>query len=340
MKKLFFGILAMAAMAACATEDTIETPQGDAIEFGNAFVDNSVRADDPSHTANGIDSFKVYGTVKGDQGAELIYPGTVVSRTKTGETDKAYETEAWFCDVKQYWVAGANYNFVGIVDGDVAGVTETVLADGMPTTIKYTADGATDLLCQTITKKANTNGTPNGLVAFSFKHLLSKVNFTVTNASTDAEGYSFVVKNIKFKGNVSGECDVVYPTTVNTSAKAEWNAGKFTPGVTILGNTRTVGVDQVKDIVVETGVASKDLETEVLFLPGACTISFTVDILYNGTSLTSTDYPKNGTYEFTLVENSAYNFNVEVSVGELIQFTATEMGGWDNEGTTTTVTLQ
>ena len=340
MKKLFFGILAMAAMAACATDETVVASKGEAIEFGNAFVDNSVRATDPSHTANGIDSLKVYGNVNGGQGAVLIYTGTVVSRTKTGETDKAYGTEAWFCDVKQYWVAGADYNFVGIVDGDVRGVTETLPAYGMPTTIKYTADGATDLLCQTITKKAKTDGSSKGLVAFSFQHLLSKVNFTVTNKSPEAEGYSFVVKTIKFEGNVYGECDVVYPTTMNTSAKAEWDASKFTTGETIVGNSRTVDGNPVKDIVVATGVASKDLDTEVLFLPGTYKISFTVDILCNGTLLTSTDYPTTGIYEYELAENSAYNFNVEVSVGELIQFTAAQMGGWDNDDVTTTVTLK
>ena len=338
MKKILFSILAMAAMAACATDETVVASKGEAIEFGNAFVDNSVRATDPSHTANGIDSFKVYGTVDGGQGAVLIYPGTVVSRTKTGETDKAYGTEGWFCDVKQYWVAGANYNFVGIVDGDVAGVTETLPVDGMPTTITYKADGKTDLLCQTISKTALASG--NGLVAFDFTHLLSKVNFTVTNGSTEAEGYSFVVKNIKFNGNTYGECNVVYPTTMITSAKAVWNNEKFTTGETFVGNTREVGGNTVKDIVVKTGVASKDLETEVLFLPGACTISFTVDILCNDTLLTSTNYPTTGAYEYELAENSAYNFNVNVSVGELIQFTATEMGGWDNAGTTTTVTLK
>ena len=339
MKKILFSILAMAAMAACATDETVVASKGEAIEFGNAFVDNSVRATDPSHTANGIDSFKVYGTVDGGQGAVLIYPGTVVSRTKTGETDKAYGTEGWFCDVKQYWVAGANYNFVGIVDGEVSRVTETVLTNNMPTTIKYTADGATDLLCQTITKTASTDGSSNGLVAFTFQHLLSKVNFTVTNGSTEAEGYSFVVKNIKFSGNTYGECDVQYPTT-NTSAKAVWNSEKFTTGDTFVGNTREVGGNTVKDIVVATGAASKDLATEVLFLPGTYTISFTVDILCNGTLLNSTNYPTTGTYEYTLVENNAYNFNVAVSVGELIEFTATQMGGWDNAGTTTTVTLQ
>lgn len=209
----------------------------------------------------------------------------------------------------------------------------------MPTTIKYTANGATDLLCQTVTKTASTDGSSNGLVAFTFRHLLSKVNFTVTNGSTEAKSYSFVVKNIKFNGNTYGECDVQYPA-MNTSAKAVWNDTKFTTDDTIVGNTREVGGNTVKDIVVATGVASNDLVTEVLFLPGTYKISFTVDILCNGTLLTSTNYPTTGTYEYKLVENSAYNFNVNVSVGELIQFTATQMDGWDNDDVTTTVTLK
>ena len=72
MKKFFFGILAIAALAACSNEEQIAAPKGEAIAFGNAFVDNSVRAIDPSYGAtnkvdgvdvrNHITSFKVWGT--------------------------------------------------------------------------------------------------------------------------------------------------------------------------------------------------------------------------------------------------------------------------------------
>lgn len=313
MKKLFLAAAAICALASCNKYNTIATNY-EAIQFGNNFVDNNVRAEDPSYSAKDIESFKVYGTVEGGQGPVVIYPGTVITKG-----DAAYGV-AWSCDVKQYWIPGANYKFVGIVDGEVNGVTKTNVESGMPTTVEYTADGETDLLVQTITKTANTDGTPNGLVAFQFTHLLSKVNFTVNNGSTEADGYSFVVKNIKFSGNTTGVYDV---------ENSEWLAEEFTTGDTAVGNERTVDGNSVKDIVVASGVASNELTTEVLFLPGTYTISFTVDILCNGTVVTSTNYPASGsTYSFALEAAKAYNFNVDVKVGELIQFTVKTAPTW------------
>jgi hypothetical protein len=297
-------------LASCSQEDVIVADKGELIGF-NSFVENSTRATDPSYSANGIESFTLYGTV----GNVVIYPGTIVTKTTYGS--------AWTCPVDQYWIAGANYKFVGIVDGSVAGVTKTNLDGGMPTSVEYTADGATDLLCQTITKTANTNGTENGLVAFNFNHLLSKVNFTVNNDSKDADGYSFVVKNITFNGATKATYNVV---------SAAWERASVT-GDTVVGNERTITVDgtetTVKDIVVASKAASAELATEVLFLPGEYTISFTVDILYKGEPVTTTNYPATGTtYEHTLAANNSYNFKVNVAVGQLIQFTVEEQPEW------------
>ena len=332
MKKIFFGILAIAAFAACSNEEQIAAPKGEAIAFGNAFVDNSVRAIDPSYGAtnvvggenvtNDITSFKVWGTAND----VLIYDDADVTK---GEAD--YNSE-WSCSAaQQYWIPGAVYNFVGIVDGDKNGVTTTAPAEGMPTTITYKADGETDLLCQTIRKTAQASG--NGLVAFNFTHLLSKVNFTVVNNSTDASGYSFVVKNIKFEGNTYGECNVA-SLSADGNANAAWDSTKFTTGVTSVGNDRTVNGETVKDIVVATGAASAELATEVLFLPGTQKISFDVEILYNDKTITTTSYPAAGaTYSYALVANKAYNFKVEVSVGEPIKFTVEKLPKWDNGNT-------
>lgn len=318
MKKLFISMLAVAALASCSQEDVIVADKGDLIGF-NSFVENSTRADDPSYSANDIDSFKVYGTVNGGQGDVLIYPGTEIKR------DEAAYGSAWTCPVDQYWIANADYKFVGIVDGNVTGVTTTNLVNGMPTTIDYTADGKTDLLCQTITRKNDTS-----IVEFNFSHLLSKVNFTVVNGSDDAKGYSFVVKNINFAGNVAGVYNVATPA---------WDTAKFTTGNTVLGNTVENSTD--KNIVVASEAASAELATEVLFLPGEYTISFTVDILYNGKLVTTTNYPATeGAYKHTLAANNSYNFKVNVAVGQLIEFTVKEQPTWNPAEGGTEVKLQ
>ena len=331
MKKLFISMLAVAALASCSQEDVIVADKGDLIGF-NSFGENSTRATDPSYSANHIKSFKVYGTVNGGQGDVLIYPGTLITKG-----DAEYGSP-WTCPVSQYWIAGATYKFVGIVDGEVDGVTKTYPEDGMPTSVEYTADGKTDLLCQTIDYTAFSadqiaDGEKNDIVKFNFSHLLSKVNFTVVNGTPKAEGYSFEVKNIAFNGATKATYDVVNKKWIDLTEKK----------ATILGNERKVPVDgvetTVKDIVVASKAASAELDTEVLFLPGEYTISFTVDILYGGKLVTTTNYPVSpATYTYTLAANNAYNFKVNVAVGQLIQFTVTKQPTWedgDGDGDTT-----
>lgn len=322
MKKLLISMLAVATLASCAKEETLSFDKGEAIQFGNAFVENSTRAIDPSYSAKDINSFKVYGTVNNVN----IYNGNLVSRP-SDVAGQGYGVE-WTCaGTQQYWIAGADYKFVGIVDGDKDGVTKTNLGNyDMPSTIDYTADGKTDLLCQNITRKDDTS-----IVGFNFTHLLSKVNFTVVNGSKDATGYSFVVKSITFKGATEATYDVV---------NAKWNDATAT-GNTVIGNERTVNSSTVKDIVVATGAASAELGTEVLFIPGTYTISFTVDILYNGNLVATNNYPVTGkTYTHTLAAANAYNFKVNVSVGKPIQFTVTSNPTWNPAEGGTEVTIQ
>ena len=300
MKKLFTILAVAAAVVACQKNETIALDNGEAISFGNAFVENSTRAADPSYSANNIQSFNVYGTVNN----VVIYPGATVTKT-------ADYGAAWTCkdaednEIKQYWIPGASYKFVGIVDGDKENVSETTLVDGMPTTISYTADGATDLLCQTIDRKDDTS-----LVAFSFNHLLAKVNFTVKNNSKDADKYSFVVKNIKLVGNKTGVYDVV---------AGAWDTDEF-----------TIDETNLPEITVASGAASNELTTEVLFLPGTYVVSFIVDILYDGKLITTTNYPATGTYEHSLEAGKAYNFIVDVAVGQKINFTVSAQPTWTN----------
>ena len=305
MKKLFAILAVAAAVVACQKNETIALDNGEAIAFGNAFVENSVRAAvDPSYSANDIASFNVYGTVNN----VVIYPGAIV--TKTADYGAAWScTDADGKAINQYWIPGASYKFVGIVDGNKENVSQTTIVDGMPTTISYTADGKTDLLCQTITKNANTDGTANGKVAFNFNHLLSKVNFTVKTTST-AENYSFRVKEIKFVGNTAGVYDI---------ATKAWKDDSFTEGTTNLSELT---------LAAEANETS-ELTDELLFLPGTYSVSFTVDILANGQPITSTNYPAQGqTYSYTLDAANAYNFVVNVAVGELIQFTVEKQPTW------------
>ena len=319
MKKIFFGILAMAAFAACSNEEQIAAPQGEAIAFGNAFVDNSVRAEtatDPSYTTESLNHFDVYGAVNGVNifdGDEVT--GSVGSGAAWNFTDTTTPT--------QYWIPGANYTFHAVVDANGVEVDDA----GLPLYLEYTANGETDMLHDIVT----TTGKPtenNGLVAFGFTHLLSKVKFTVENTTAEeATNYQYVISDIKItNAYASGKYAVVTKTIdeLNLTANTWFD---------LVGNgTHTIDALTVASAKTEVGAS------EVLLIPGASVgVSFTVDIkMYNGSewvSIPMDNSQKTIADVVTLEANKAYNFKVTLGLGDPIQFTATALESWENGNT-------
>lgn len=308
MKKIFLATLAIAALTACNKEEVIKVNPGEVIAFGDTFVDNATKAAaDPSYSTNDISSFKVYGTVNGGNGAAVIYSGTEI--TKGGADYGA----AWICPVNQYWIAGAAYKFIGVVDGDKNGVSATTLTDdGMPTTISYTADGVTDLLCQTVTRTGLASG--NEIVSFSFNHLLAKAKFTVNNNSTTATNYLHKVRDIKISN--------AYNTATYNISAGSW------------GSQASNGGQGFDDITASD--ASTECANEKLLIPGlpAVTVEFVIDLYYiedtTETLISTKEYTgTNAKTATVLIEaGKAYDFNISVEVGELIQFSVTQQPSW------------
>ena len=310
MKKFLLIALAATTLVGCSNEDVIMQQEGELISFGQAFVDNATRAAaDPSYSANHITSFKVYGTVNAGKGEALIYPGTPVTKDTAGYGD------AWTCNVSQYWVPGAAYQFIGIVDGDKSGVSSTTLGtNGMPTSVSYTADGVTDLLCQTVEATGKVSG--NSIVGFNFTHLLAKAKFTVTNNTPEATNYLHKVRNIVITNAYNKG---VYDISNKTWGTLETTAGMAFDGIT------------AKD-------ATTECANEKLLIPQESVIvSFVVDLYYvdaeGETLIGTTEYTGNNAVNVNtkLEAANAYNFNITVAVGELIKFTVEQQPTWTSK---------
>lgn len=196
------------SLGSCSSDDTIDAIQGEAITFGNVFVENSTRAIDPSYGKDkDIESFQVWGKVTGNTGNIVnLYGGDGATVTKGSAAYGA----AWACTEKEYWIPSATYQFMAIANAN-NGVT---LTDGLPSAVSYTADGETDLLLGELTAKGvkevktdvtaspTTGVTDAKVVDFTMSHLLSKVVFTFTNTDTET---ALKVKEIKLNGtNTSG----------------------------------------------------------------------------------------------------------------------------------------
>lgn len=192
MKKIFLiGLTAVAMLASCSNDETVEMAQQKAISFSNAFVNNGTRSvDDPSFTTSTLKDFAVYGFTQNGQ----IFNGEKVSgTTSTG----------WSYDNVQYWVPGNTYTFGAIAPHSVAGnVSNVTLPTGatkveMKVAFTNTDVKQVDLLHAAPAQIAGTAVTPTyeAAVSMTFYHQLSKVKFSFENAV--GAGHYVKVKDVK-----------------------------------------------------------------------------------------------------------------------------------------------
>ena len=288
MKKLLFAICTVATLASCSKDEVVSYDKGEAIGFSNPFVNKATRAvqeaTDPSYSGTGeLSEFQVWGTAND----VAIYAGNDVTNSNS----------VWSCtDPVHYWIEGTAYKFAALANAT------TVDLDGgkFPVNATFNAPAAanTDLIYAdpvTATGLASNNPAVN----LTFGHLLSKVNFTVNNKSTSATNYSFDIKDITVKGPQTG--------TVALNTGVWSNLGDATAYNDF-------------DIAVETGETGDEGSQELLLIPGEITISFTVDIKYNGNVVNTKTYGTTTPIEQTIESGKAYNFIIGVSVGEPITF--------------------
>lgn len=298
MKKILISMLAVAALVSCSKEESIRVDQGEAIAFGNAFVDNSTRAEDKTYGEVDLTAFNVYGTVTGTNGTVNIFNGDAV----TGSVGP----NVWTCANKQYWIEGATYDFAAVVDATVAQD-----ANKMPTTLTTIADATMNFKDMLYADRLDIVGqkTGNGPVNFTFEHLLAKAFFTVT--SNTEGGYYYTVTDITV-GN--------YESGVYTIANETWAPGA----------AKNVAFGDIEEVTAADN--AKTNATQMLLVPTTDTfnVTFTADLYKDGTKLGTET--KTIAVENDLVKGNVYNFTIALSVGELIQFTVTNDPTWTDGG--------
>ena len=314
MKKIILAAMAFAALAACTKETTVEINQEE-ITFDKAFVDNTTKAAaDPSYSSEKpLTAFKVWGTVTGQSANPVaIFANDDVTGT-------VGTSSVWNCTSKtQYWIEGAKYDFVAVVNGNVA-----TLENGLPKTITYDADGSKDLLYARSNQYTG-KATANDLVKFQFAHLLSKVKFTLENTTSAAANvgtYTYTLTNVKITNAITeGTYTVADALTVVDSQNT------YTPKGT-WATTKADGqsFDSIEGVI---NNSSKECANEKLLVPiKNAAVSCDVN-LYFGGELIST-VTKTATVA-ELKAGYAYNLIVAVGLNNAIQFTVEEYTSWVN----------
>lgn len=319
MKKIFLAFAALAALAACNKAEVISAPEGEVIEFANPFVDNATKATDKTYSGDkALTAFNLYGTVTGTTGTINIYNGCEV----TGSVG----ANVWTCPVNQYWINGATYAFAAVADGTVA----TKDANGMPLTLTcntaVTSDVQNDLIYATATAPGKASG--NDKVNFTFSHLLSKAQFTVT--STTEGDYYYSVKNINIENYVDGTYVLKAGTYTLNGIEVNVAQDNTWVGTGDKANTGFGNIEQVRKTNPNNG---KTCDFQRLLIPNtdAIKVTFTVELWNaNGDAADVKLSTEDKTFTVTqkLLAGNAYDFKIDLSVGELIQFTVTQNPTW------------
>ena len=311
-------MFAVAALAACTSEQTIVAPQNEAIGF-DTFVDNSTRAEDI--TTNNIANFGVYGTVTKGGNSALIFNNTEVAGTK--ESGYTYSPA-------QYWIAAAQYDFLAFAPFTNAKWTYTPTDAQVAKTGTFSFNNETAAADQDVVYAYQTKTTEAALTAkpeavkFTFKHILSKVAFSFTNTFNDDNITTLKVYNVK----------------INNTAET---------GTMAIANGEDAAWNGVGDLVVPFGAKTADATTAlangkelkldhhyVIPAQRAYNITFSVDLYQAGVYLATYNHTINSAIDFA--KNGNYVLSVKLAPESIdpanplfpIEFSVNEVEDWDD----------
>ena len=325
MKKIFIAVLALAAVAACNKSEIVSVSEANAIAFDNAFVDNATKSvNDPSFTnTNLFTDFAVYGFVEG----AVLFDGTQVSK---GIENGDLKSD-WKYAGTQYWIAGANYNFNAVAPMTNGGWTMTA-ADATSTTLSFTNNGTTDLLYALTAQQGKVSG--NEKVAFSFRHVLSKVKFSFENAY-NATNATIKVKDIVIT-NPHKTANVVLTDATAWSGNAAADDFSLAFGMAT-DDEATTATKENTEVAYAFG-KTYESQNERFLIPSeeySYNVTFKVVLLVSGEEIKT--YTHNVTAKFAPVAGNSYDIKAVINAANIdpdhaqepIEFTVNTLPGWD-----------
>lgn len=319
MKKSLFVLgVAAAVLTGCSQSEVTDIAESSAIKFSKAFVGNPTKSATVVDNDN-IQSFYVYAYKNED--ALLTNENVYL------------QNGLWAYDNIKIWDNAATYSFAAYSNGGTAkgvGSLENVSYDKSAGTLKissYTAGGDDDLLASISTETLADANTP---VAFTFKHVLSMVKFTVKSGlGNDKE---LVINNLTVEaGKIQNNGDLTYST-----AATSWELAQ---------SGQTYASLSAKNLNATTETPA---EAEFTVLPQDVSGGFTVTI--NATITPEGEDAINKTFTATIPADNAkwvvgnrYNYIATINATDMdiIEFDAPKVDDWnDMSGTDVDVTEQ
>lgn len=301
-KSLFMLGLAVAAFTSCSNDELMEVNTNNVITF-ESHVNKGTRAVTNTTTAE-LTKFYVFGS----HGTTRVFDNVAV--TKDGSWDYTNHV-AWTANTYKF-AAYATTN----VSAQITPAYDN--ATGVLTFSDVVANDASDLVAATTT--VDNTGFANAAVNLTFKHLLSKVQFVLTNNSSDSENYTMKVSNITFSALKQGDC--VF------DGAAAWTAEGTAEALSFAGTTANIAKGanfESEDHIV---IPNQDLTNvkasfKVEFYDASAPANKVYEKEYSNVALALTGGAKwqpGYLYKYTgtITPSTSY-----------IKFTVTEVEGWD-----------
>lgn len=319
MKKQILMVAAVAlALGGCSKTETTGAAQGGVIGFAGSGIDNITKAGDLNDES--FTKFYVYGGY-GEGANQALFNGDEVTGTMNG---------SWTYTNTKYWANGT-WNFGAYSTNAPEGsVTPSwYYENGLTLTVNAGMSNQGDLVYDDETKTVtDATSASNNNVSFTFKHLLSKIQFKFTKAdnlkATKVELSDFKVSGITTNGTwTKGVQGTV--TSATTSEYTAWT-GEMAQEI-----DNTNGATAGAFYVIPQTVGTFTIELNAKVTQGT-------EVIRNGkvtATLPTTAYPEWGAQK-------AYQYTAQIAWENIddedpstpetlpIVFDVTELEGWDD----------
>lgn len=321
MKKILFAAVALVAMASCATDDVVSRPADEAIDFAEAFVENSTRANDINK--DNLSQFNVYGSVNANGTNGFIFEDQKVN--KNGD--------AYTYSPAQYWIPAADYKFTAFAsltstqtdDRQWSFAKGANAANGVIAFNNEDAEANQDLVYAYAERTTETTiASKPQPVAFTFNHMLSRVKFTITNGFTAGSNIKLDITDLTITdAHANGTLAVVDGETQTWAVGTEVFARNF-------GSTTQLADNNTS------------WTTEHFYLiPTEATYNVTFDVTLWQAGVKVDTYTRTATVTLDMEKGKSYNINATLNASNTaedgseiypIEFTVDKVNEWENFG--------
>ena len=224
-KSLFMMGVAVAALSSCTQSEVLNVADNNVIKFENAYVGKATRAATVLDNSN-FGSFYVYGY----DGSQNIFEN--VNVFKGDGSAWGYDNLVEYADSKTYTFAA--YSDGGTTKGTGQLASGAIFSTTPATTLGIAGYTTTDNKDLIVSFSHNNIDDANAPVAFTFKHALAQVKFTIQSALGDEN--KIAISNFSVTG-FADNANLTYTMGENHEVDAiSWSSTSATKTIDALDN--------------------------------------------------------------------------------------------------------